>query len=116
LNLQVSNCHEIGSSTIFLKYAKSSRSDNFKKLNKNNIDFEYIPDVWTLFFDGSKSQEGARASCLLIDQRGKHSFLSLILEFEYTNNTAEHEALVQGLKKGIDLKIKKRKCLEILKS
>ena len=33
--------------------------------------------------------------------------MSCRLEFECTNNTAEYEALVQGLKKAIELKVKK---------
>ena len=34
----------------------------------------------------------------------KKHFLSCILEFECTNNIAEYEALVQGLRKAIELK------------
>ena len=60
----------------------------------------------TLYFDGSNSQEGLGAGCILIDLRGRHHFLSCRLEFECTNNTAEYEALVQGLKKAIDLNVK----------
>jgi ribonuclease HI len=63
-------------------------------------------EIWTLFFDGSKSQEGAGVRCIFIDPAGKHSFLSCRMEFECTNNTTEYEALVQGLKKSIDLNIK----------
>ena len=37
-------------------------------------------------------------------QKNKH-FLSCRLEFECNNNTAEYEALVQGLKKAIELKV-----------
>ena len=37
--------------------------------------------------------------------KNKH-FLSCRLEFECTNNTSEYEALVQGLKKAIELKVK----------
>jgi ribonuclease HI len=66
----------------------------------------FIYEIWTLFFDGSKSQEGAGAGCIFIDPTGKHSFLSCRLEFKCTNNTTEYEALVQGLKKSIDLNIK----------
>jgi ribonuclease HI len=62
--------------------------------------------MWTLYFDGSKLQEGSGAGCLLIDPKGKRSFLSCRLEFECINNTAEYEALVQGLKKSIELNIK----------
>jgi hypothetical protein len=65
--------------------------------------------IWTLYFDGSKSQEGAGAGCILIDQKGKCHFFSCRLEFECTNNTIEYEALVQGLKKAIDLDVKELK-------
>ena len=65
--------------------------------------------TWTLYFDGSKSKEGSGVRCILIDQKGKCHFLSCRLEFECTNNTVEYEALVQGLKKSIDLGIKELK-------
>jgi ribonuclease HI len=65
--------------------------------------------IWTLYFDGSKSQEGSGAGCILIDQKGKNYFLSCRIEFECTNNTVEYEALVQGLNKGIDLDVKELK-------
>jgi hypothetical protein len=35
-----------------------------------------FPQVWTLYFDGSKSQEGSGAGCILIDPKGKQHFLS----------------------------------------
>jgi ribonuclease HI len=61
------------------------------------------------YFDGSKSQEGSREGCILIEPKRKRNFLSCRLEFECTNNTVEYEALVQGLKKSIDLNIKEVK-------
>jgi ribonuclease HI len=67
------------------------------------------PQIWTLYFDGSKSQEGLRERCILIDPKGKQNFLSWKLEFQCTNNTVEYEALVQGIKKSIDLNIKELK-------
>jgi hypothetical protein len=48
---------------------------------------KFLSQVWTLYFDGSKSQEGSRAGCILIDPKGKQNFLSCRLEFECTNNT-----------------------------
>jgi ribonuclease HI len=65
--------------------------------------------IWTLYFDGSNSQEGSGAGCILIDLRGRCHFLSCRLEFECTNNIAEYEALVQGLNKDIDLNVKELK-------
>jgi hypothetical protein len=69
----------------------------------------FCPQVWTLYFDGSKLQEGSGAGCILIDPKSKRHFLSCRLEFECTNNTAEYEALIQGLKKYMDLNIKELK-------
>jgi hypothetical protein len=47
---------------------------------------------------------------VLIDPEQCKTPISCRLEFECTNNTAEYEALVQGLKKAIDLKVK---CLKV---
>jgi hypothetical protein len=69
----------------------------------------FFPQVWTLYFDGSKSQEGSGVGCILIDPKGKRHFMSCRLEFECTNNIVEYEALVQGLKKAMDLNIKELK-------
>ena len=59
--------------------------------------------TWTLYFDGSKSKEGARVGCLLIDPKGNKTCIACRLEFDCTNNKIEHEALIQGLKKALDL-------------
>jgi ribonuclease HI len=40
--------------------------------------------------------------------RGTHNFISFSLEFYCSSNTIEYEALVQVLKKSIDLKITKK--------
>ena len=53
--------------------------------------------------------EGSGASCVLIDPKKNKHFLSCPLEFECTNNTTKYEALVQGLKKSIELKVKNMK-------
>ena len=61
------------------------------------------PNIWTLYFDRSRNKEGAGVGCLLIDLHGKKMMIACRLEFECTNNVAEYEALVQGLKKALDL-------------
>ena len=68
-----------------------------------------VDNFWTLFFDGSKTLEGSVAGCVLIDPKKNKHFLSCRLEFECTNNTAEYEALVQGLRKAIELKVENLK-------
>jgi len=59
-----------------------------------------------LYFDGSKSNDSARAGCILVSPEGEKTMLSCRLEFECTNNIAEYEALIQGLYKEISLDVK----------
>jgi hypothetical protein len=59
--------------------------------------------IWSLYFDGSKSKEGAGAVCVLIDPTSNKTLIACQLEFECTNNTTEYEALLQGLRKAVDL-------------
>jgi ribonuclease HI len=61
--------------------------------------------IWSLYFDGSKSKEGAGAGCIIIDPAGNKTLLACRLEFECTNNVAEYEALLQGLRKALDMHI-----------
>ena len=61
--------------------------------------------IWSLYFNGSKSKEGAGAGCIIIDPAGNKTLLACRLEFECTNNTTEYEALLQGLKKALDMHI-----------
>ena len=74
--------------------------------NSNSIGVE---SFWILYFNGSKTLEGSGARCVLIDPEENKHFLSCRLEFECTNNTAEYEELVHGLKKVIELKVKNLK-------
>jgi probable phosphoglycerate mutase len=62
--------------------------------------------MWTLFFDGSKSNEGAGAGFILKDPKGNKSLISCRLEFQCTNNIVEYEALIHGLRKALDMKVK----------
>jgi ribonuclease HI len=59
-----------------------------------------------LYFHGSKSNEGAGVGCVLKYPSGNKDLIACILEFDCTINVAEYEALIQGLIKAIDLKIK----------
>ena len=59
----------------------------------------------SLYFDGSKSSEGSGEGCILISPQGEKTMLSYRLQFKCTNNTAEYEALVQGLYKAIGHKV-----------
>ena len=56
---------------------------------------------WTLYFDSSNCLEGVGARSILIDPQGNQHLMASWLEFACTNNVAEYEGLLQGLKKSI---------------
>lgn len=58
-----------------------------------------------MYFDGSKTWDGSGARFVLIDWKHKKIFISILLEFECTNNIFEYEALMLGLYKAISLNI-----------
>jgi ribonuclease HI len=59
-----------------------------------------------MFFDGASSREGVGARVVLVSPVQEIISLSYKLEFEATNNVAEYEALVLGLRaaKGMGIK------------
>jgi ribonuclease HI len=68
-----------------------------------------ITYVWKIFFDGSSSRDGASAGVVLFSPVQEIISLSYKLEFEATNNMAEYEALVLGLRAAKYMGIKKIK-------
>jgi ribonuclease HI len=56
-----------------------------------------------MFFDGSLMKTGAGAGLLFISPLGKHLRYVLRLHFPASNNVAEYEALVNGLRIAIEL-------------
>src|SRR4051812_12386145 len=60
------------------------------------------PDLsksWTMFFDGSKRQQGARAGVVLVSPKGTNLQYVLQINFSHaSNNEAEYEALLYGMR------------------
>jgi ribonuclease HI len=56
-----------------------------------------------MFFDGSLMKTGAGAGLLFVSPLGKHLRYVLRLHFSASNNVAEYEALVNGLRIAIEL-------------
>ena len=52
---------------------------------------------WVLKFDGSSTDKSAGAGVVITSPFGTKTALSFTLDFEYTNNQAEYEALIIGL-------------------
>jgi ribonuclease HI len=65
------------------------------------------PELWTMFFDGSLMKTGAGAGLLFISPLGKHLCYVLRLHFPASNNVAEYEALVNGLRIAIELGVRR---------
>jgi ribonuclease HI len=60
-----------------------------------------------MFFDGSLMKTGAGAGLLFISPLGKHLRYVLRLHFSTSNNVAEYEALVNGLRIAIELGVRR---------
>jgi ribonuclease HI len=60
-----------------------------------------------MFFDGSLMKTGASAGLLFISPLGKHLRYVLRLHFSASNNVAEYEALVNGLRIAIELGVRR---------
>jgi ribonuclease HI len=65
------------------------------------------PELWTMFFDGSLMKTGAGAGLLFISPLGEHLRYVLRLHFPASNNVAEYEALVNGLRIAIELGVRR---------
>jgi ribonuclease HI len=64
-------------------------------------------ECWTLYFDGSVMKTGAGAGLLFVSPLGEHMRYAVRLHFPASNNMAEYEALLCGLKIAIETGIKR---------
>ena len=55
-------------------------------------------EYWKMHFDGSKLKEGLGAGVVLTSPKGDHLRYVLQVHFRASNNVAEYEALIHGLK------------------
>jgi ribonuclease HI len=65
------------------------------------------PKLWTMYFDGSLMKTGAGAGLLFISPLGKHVRYVLRLHFPASNNVPEYEALVNGLRIAVELRVRR---------
>lgn len=65
------------------------------------------PEHWVMYFDGSLKLEGVGAGVLLISPKGDQLKYVLQIFWEASNNEAEYEALLHGLRLAISLGIKR---------
>ena len=68
-----------------------------------DISEEY--DGWRMFFDGAKNLNGCGIGAVLISPTGQHYPVSAKLRFLCSNNMAEYEACILGLRRAIGLDV-----------
>ncbi|GKE55936.1 reverse transcriptase domain-containing protein [Tanacetum coccineum] len=61
-------------------------------------DEEELPDPWILFIDGSSCIDGSGVGLILMNPKGMEFTYALRYRFDATNNEAEYEALIAGLR------------------
>ena len=64
-------------------------------------------DHWTMFFDGSKMLNGSGAVVVLVSPRGDKLRYVLQIHSDSSNNEAEYEALLYGLRMAISLGVRR---------
>ncbi|GJZ06696.1 reverse transcriptase domain-containing protein [Tanacetum coccineum] len=67
------------------------------------------PEEWTLFTDSASSLKGAGVGLVLIDPAGTEYTYAIRLNFASTNNEAEYEALLAGLRIARKMKVQSLK-------
>jgi ribonuclease HI len=65
------------------------------------------PEHWVMYFDGSLKLEGGGAAVLFISSKGEQLKYVFQLLFEVSDNEAEYEALLHGLRLAVSLGIKR---------
>jgi ribonuclease HI len=96
---------DLGSSILQLTDAPEAPLE----IRKMSINFSEEPplttSVWKMFFDGAYSKEGVGARVIFVSPTQETISLSYKLEFKTTNNVAEYETLVLGLRAAKDIGI-----------
>ncbi|XP_022881077.1 uncharacterized protein LOC111398398 [Olea europaea var. sylvestris] len=65
------------------------------------------PPTWNLFIDGSTGDAGSGAGVVLISPEGHKLNSAVRFRFKLTNNVAEYEALLAGLRLAKDMQVKR---------
>ena len=103
---------ELMSETLTYTPRKAIKSQALVEFIAEWIDSQPPPtqvqsELWTMYFDGSLMKTGAEAGLLFISPLGVHMRYVIRIHFVASNNVAEYEALVNGLKIAIELGVQR---------
>ncbi|XP_069152914.1 uncharacterized protein [Solanum lycopersicum] len=68
-------------------------------------DISEVYPGWRLFFDGAVNHQGKGVGAVLVSESGQHYPMAAKLRFDCTNNMAEYEACILGLKMAVDMNV-----------
>ncbi|GJS15791.1 reverse transcriptase domain-containing protein [Tanacetum coccineum] len=94
----------ITSQGIFLDFIVERPEDD--PLDTPMKDNEELPDPWVLFTDGSSCIDGSGAGLIITNPEGMKFTYALRFRFNATNNEAEYEALIAGLRIAEQMRVK----------
>ncbi|XP_076937735.1 uncharacterized protein LOC143605542 [Bidens hawaiensis] len=83
--------------TDFIAEIPQEKEEECKREVKAPVDRQK-DEVWKLFTDGASNDEGAGAGLRITNPEGQQFTYVIRLEFKSTNNEAEYEALLAGLR------------------
>jgi len=103
---------ELMSETLTYAHRKAIKSQALVDFVTEWTDSQLPPaqvqaELWTMYFDGSLMKTGAGAGLLFISPLGVHMRYVIRIHFAASNNVAEYEALVNGLKITIELGVRR---------
>jgi len=103
---------ELMSETLTYAPRKAIKSQALMDFVAEWIDSQLPPaqvqaELWTMYFDGCLMKTGAGAGLLFISPLGVHMRYTIRIHFAASNNVAEYEALVNGLKIAIELRVRR---------
>ena len=64
-------------------------------------------EYWTIYFDGSLMKKGASVGLVFVSPLGVCMRYTIHIHFPVSNNVAEYEALINGLRITIELGIRR---------
>ncbi|XP_064979723.1 uncharacterized protein LOC135622021 [Musa acuminata AAA Group] len=87
-----------------LKWVVELSEHDIRYLSRTAIKAQ-APEVWTLHVDGSANSRGAGVGLVLLALDGRSFKRSLCFGFKATNNEAEYEALLAGLRLALEMQV-----------
>ncbi|XP_049376908.1 uncharacterized protein LOC125841784 [Solanum stenotomum] len=93
--------------------AENPVDEEYKPLKNNFPDEEvaFVGDIseayrgWKVFFDGAANHQGKCIGAVLVSESGQHYLMAAKLRFDCTNNMAEYDTCILGLKMAIDMNV-----------